>query len=100
MTEPEQGGASGSNGVSRWAAAGRVGGKRVSEDREHMRRIGRAGGLKRARDKEGMRAAGKRGGEVVRERYGRAHFQEAGRKGGRRKGAAGGTGVAHDSGAP
>jgi general stress protein YciG len=45
------------------AAAGRKGGRKVSQDRSHMAEIGRRGGSKVAQDRQHMAEIGKKGGE-------------------------------------
>jgi len=45
------------------AAAGRKGGRKVSENREHMASIGKKGGSKVAQNREHMATIGKKGGE-------------------------------------
>ena len=45
------------------AAAGRKGGRKVSQDRNHMAEIGRRGGSKVAQDRQHMAEIGKKGGE-------------------------------------
>jgi len=44
--------------------AGRKGGERVSQDREHMAEIGRKGGEKVSRDRQHMAQIGRKGGEA------------------------------------
>jgi hypothetical protein len=43
--------------------AGRKGGEKVSQDREHMAEIGRKGGEKVSQDREHMAEIGRKGGE-------------------------------------
>ena len=45
------------------AAAGRKGGRKVSQNRQHMAEIGRRGGSKVAQDRQHMAEIGKKGGE-------------------------------------
>lgn len=44
--------------------AGRKGGERVSQDRQHMAQIGRKGGEKVSRDRRHMAEIGRKGGEA------------------------------------
>lgn len=44
------------------AEAGSIGGRKVSQDREHMARIGRKGGLSVSQNREHMSNIGRRGG--------------------------------------
>jgi uncharacterized protein len=64
-------------------AAGKKGGERVSEDRDHMIAIGKKGGERVSRDREWMAKIGRRGGEVVSEN--REHMTEIGKRGGAAK---------------
>ena len=61
--------------------AGKKGGIRVSQDREHMAAIGRKGGSRVSQNREHMASIGRRGGKAVSED--RNHMAEIGRKGGR-----------------
>ncbi len=65
------------------AQAGRKGGSKVSQDREHMAEIGRRGGSKVAQDREHMAAIGRRGGSKVAQD--RQHMADIGKKGGESK---------------
>ncbi len=65
------------------AAAGRKGGAKVAEDREHMAEIGRKGGAKVAQNREHMAEIGRRGGSKVSEN--REHMATIGRRGGSSK---------------
>jgi general stress protein YciG len=65
------------------AAAGRKGGSKVSENREHMAEIGRRGGSKVAMDRDHMAAIGRRGGSKVAQD--RQHMADIGKKGGESK---------------
>src|SRR5439155_10936175 len=47
------------------AAAGRKGGTKVSENRDHMAEIGRRGGTKVSQNREHMAEIGRRGGSKV-----------------------------------
>ncbi|MCW3053641.1 MAG: hypothetical protein JWN14_2811 [Chthonomonadales bacterium] len=62
------------------AAAGRKGGRKVSENREHMASIGKKGGSKVAQDREHMAEIGRRGGSKVAQN--REHMATIGKKGG------------------
>jgi general stress protein YciG len=62
------------------AAAGRKGGRKVSENRDHMAEIGRRGGSKVAQDRSHMAEIGRRGGAKVSQD--RSHMAEIGKKGG------------------
>ncbi len=62
------------------AAAGRKGGRKVSENRDHMAEIGRRGGAKVAQDRTHMAEIGRRGGAKVSQD--RTHMAEIGKKGG------------------
>lgn len=62
------------------AAAGRKGGRKVSQNRQHMAEIGRRGGSKVAQDREHMAEIGKKGGSKVAQD--RQHMAEIGKKGG------------------
>ena len=62
------------------AAAGRKGGRKVSQNRDHMAEIGRRGGSKVAQDRDHMAAIGRRGGAKVSQD--RSHMAEIGKKGG------------------
>ena len=62
------------------AAAGRKGGRKVSENRDHMAEIGRRGGAKVAQDRSHMAEIGRRGGAKVSQD--RSHMAEIGKKGG------------------
>ncbi len=62
------------------AAAGRKGGRKVSENREHMASIGKKGGSKVAQDREHMAEIGRRGGSKVAQN--REHMAAIGKKGG------------------
>ncbi len=62
------------------AAAGRKGGRKVSQDRSHMAEIGRRGGAKVAQDRAHMAEIGRRGGAKVSQD--RDHMAEIGKKGG------------------
>ncbi len=64
-------------------AAGKKGGERVSENRDHMVAIGKKGGEAVSRDREWMARIGRRGGEVVSEN--REHMTEIGKRGGAAK---------------
>jgi general stress protein YciG len=66
------------------AVAGRKGGSKVAQDREHMAEIGRRGGSKVAQDREHMAEIGRRGGSKVAQD--REHMAEIGQKGGKAKG--------------
>jgi hypothetical protein len=65
------------------AAAGRKGGRKVSQDRDHMAEIGRRGGSKVAQDRDHMAEIGRRGGSKVAQD--RQHMAEIGKKGGESK---------------
>src|SRR5437879_7634058 len=62
------------------AAAGRKGGAKVSQNRNHMADIGRRGGAKVSQDRAHMAQIGRRGGEKV--SRDRAHMAQIGRRGG------------------
>jgi general stress protein YciG len=62
------------------AVAGREGGRKVSQNRDHMAEIGRRGGSKVAEDREHMADIGRRGGSKVAED--RQHMAKIGKKGG------------------
>ena len=62
------------------AAAGRKGGRKVSQDRAHMAEIGRRGGSKVSEDRSHMADIGRRGGAKVSQD--RDHMAEIGKKGG------------------
>jgi hypothetical protein len=47
------------------SAAGQIGGRRVSENREHMAEIGRRGGLAVSKDLDHMRTIGSAGGNAA-----------------------------------
>jgi general stress protein YciG len=64
----------------RHAEAGRKGGSKVSENREHMAEIGRRGGAKVSENREHMAEIGRRGGSKVSQN--RSHMAEIGKKGG------------------
>lgn len=65
-------------------AAGRKGGERVSQNRDHMASIGRKGGEAVSRDREHMARIGRKGGETV--SRDRAHMSQIGREGGESRG--------------
>ena len=65
------------------AAAGRKGGRKVAQDREHMAEIGRRGGSKVAQDREHMAEIGRRGGSKVSQN--REHMAAIGKRGGESK---------------
>ena len=65
-------------------AAGRKGGERVSQNRDHMASIGRRGGEAVSRDREHMARIGRKGGETV--SRDRAHMSQIGREGGESRG--------------
>ena len=65
------------------AAAGRKGGSKVSQNRDHMAEIGRRGGSKVAQDRDHMAAIGRRGGSKVAQD--RQHMASIGKKGGESK---------------
>lgn len=60
--------------------AGRLGGAKVSADREHMAEIGRKGGTAVSQDHEHMAELGRRGGRKVSEN--KEHMATIGKKGG------------------
>ena len=60
--------------------AGRKGGERVSQNRDHMASIGRRGGEAVSRDREHMARIGRKGGEAV--SRDRQHMATIGREGG------------------
>src|SRR5262245_48663951 len=60
--------------------AGRKGGLRVSENREHMAAIGKKGGSRVSQNREHMAAIGKKGGQAV--SANREHMAAIGKKGG------------------
>jgi len=62
------------------ARAGRKGGTRVAQDRNHMSDIGRRGGTRVAENREHMADIGRRGGLKVSKD--REHMAEIGRRGG------------------
>jgi general stress protein YciG len=62
------------------ANAGRKGGTKVSQDRQHMADIGRRGGAKVSQDRDHMAQIGKKGGERVSQD--RSHMAQIGKKGG------------------
>lgn len=62
------------------AAAGRKGGRKVSENRDHMASIGKKGGSKVAQDRAHMAEIGRRGGSKVAQN--REHMAAIGKKGG------------------
>ena len=65
---------------ARHAEAGRKGGSKVAEDRDHMAEIGRRGGTKVSQDRSHMAEIGRRGGSKV--SANRNHMSEIGKKGG------------------
>ena len=65
------------------AAAGRKGGRKVAQDREHMAEIGRRGGSKVAQNREHMAEIGRRGGSKVSQN--REHMAAIGKRGGESK---------------
>ena len=65
------------------AAAGRKGGRKVAQDREHMAEIGRRGGSKVSENREHMAEIGRRGGSKVSEN--REHMAAIGKRGGASK---------------
>jgi general stress protein YciG len=67
----------------RHAEAGRKGGAKVSQNREHMAEIGRRGGTKVSQNREHMAEIGRRGGSKVSQN--RSHMAEIGKKGGESK---------------
>jgi uncharacterized protein len=71
-------------------AAGRKGGERVSQNRDHMASIGRRGGEAVSRDREHMSAIGRKGGEAV--SRDRNHMANIGREGGESRGESRGIG--------
>lgn len=70
--------------------AGRKGGERVSQNRDHMAAIGRKGGEAVSRDREHMAAIGRKGGEAV--SRDRTHMANIGREGGEARGESRGIG--------
>ena len=60
--------------------AGKKGGQRVSQDREHMAAIGKKGGARVSSNREHMAAIGRRGGKAV--SANREHMAAIGKKGG------------------
>ena len=62
------------------AEAGRKGGAKVAQDRDHMAEIGRRGGRKVAQNRDHMAEIGRRGGTKVSQN--RDHMAEIGRRGG------------------
>jgi general stress protein YciG len=65
------------------AAAGRKGGSKVSQDRDHMAEIGKRGGSKVAEDREHMAEIGRKGGSKMSQD--RQHMAEIGKRGGQAK---------------
>lgn len=65
-------------------AAGKKGGDRMAQNKEHMRRIGKIGGAKTSSDKEHMSRIGKKGGKAVSSN--KDHMADIGRKGGAARG--------------
>jgi uncharacterized protein len=63
----------------RHAEAGRKGGAKVAENRDHMAEIGRRGGTKVSQDRSHMAEIGRRGGSKVSSN--RSHMSEIGKKG-------------------
>lgn len=63
------------------ANAGKKGGSKIAEDRDHMAEIGKRGGSKVAQNREYMAEIGRRGGVKVSQN--REHMAKIGRIGGR-----------------
>jgi general stress protein YciG len=66
------------------ADIGRRGGIAVAQNRQHMADIGRRGGRAVAQNRQHMAEIGHKGGETVREKYGSGFYSEIGKKGGDR----------------